>query len=156
MVTTEEGQAHGSGRSVNGYHLLDALTASHEAGPEPLFTRFGGHAHAVGFSMPAQGLAALRERMQRHSAERLTPEMLKPEIVCDAEVPPEDVTPELFAWIERCAPFGMGNAEPVFLTRGFRLTALPRVIQQRHICLTLAGPRGPRNGKPWAGAAADR
>ena len=55
VLTHEDGQAHGSGRSIEGFHLLDALTAVHamqeqngDAGDDgSLFTRFGGHAHAV-------------------------------------------------------------------------------------------------------------
>src|SRR4029077_9347639 len=50
VLTHEEGHAHGSGRSIEGFHLLDALTAVHGElnSSDALFTRFGGHAHAVG------------------------------------------------------------------------------------------------------------
>ncbi len=62
VMTTQDGDAHGSGRSIGGFHLLDALTAVHEPG---LFHRFGGHAHAVGFSLPATALAELRPACAR-------------------------------------------------------------------------------------------
>ena len=79
VLTHEDGHAHGSGRSIEGFHLLDALTAVHAQAvhgqtgtPDALFTRFGGHAHAVGFSMPSDRMNLLRERMQLYGASRLT------------------------------------------------------------------------------------
>jgi single-stranded-DNA-specific exonuclease len=137
VMNTEDGQAHGSGRSIAGYHLLDALTASHDAGPDPLFTRFGGHAHAVGFSLPSDRLTLLRERIRSHSSSRLTDEMLTPQLSCDLELPAEELCLDLLRWVERCAPFGIGNPEPVFLTRGLLLSAAPRIIKERHVCLPL-------------------
>ncbi len=68
VLTHENGQAHGSGRSIEGFHLLDALTAIHAADCDDglLFTRFGGHAHAVGFSLPSAKLDLLRHRMTEY------------------------------------------------------------------------------------------
>jgi single-stranded-DNA-specific exonuclease len=56
VLTHADGNAHGSGRSIPGFHLLDAITAADTGAPTPtapLFHRFGGHAHAVGFSLPS-------------------------------------------------------------------------------------------------------
>ena len=60
-----------------------------------------------------------------------------PQIQCDVEVDGADLTRELVGWIDRCAPFGMGNPEPVFLTRGLRLSAAPRIIKEQHVSLPL-------------------
>jgi single-stranded-DNA-specific exonuclease len=136
VLTEEDGQSHGSGRSIAGFHLLDALTSIHEDG---LFTRFGGHAHAVGFSLPKARLELLRERLRAYARGLLTGEMLTPEVHCDIEVAFEELTPDLYHWLERCAPFGMENPEPVFLCRNLMLNAAPRIIQDRHVCLQLAG-----------------
>ncbi len=134
VLTSADGEAHGSGRSVPGYHLLDAITHAHR---EPIFTRFGGHAHAVGFSLPAHHIHLLRSRMQSHSTANLLPESLLPTIPCDAELTPADLTFDLLRWIERCAPFGIGNPEPIFLVRALTLTGPPRIIKQTHVCLPL-------------------
>lgn len=136
VMTTQDGDAHGSGRSIQGFHLLDALTAVHQT---TLFHRFGGHAHAVGFSLPAAGLAELRTRMSAHSLLHLTSEALVPEIVVDAELAVGELTVDLARWMERLQPFGMGNPEPVFFTRGLTLSATPRILKEVHICLPLAG-----------------
>jgi single-stranded-DNA-specific exonuclease len=137
VLTSEDEDAHGSGRSIPGFHLLDAITAAHEAGP--VFTRFGGHAHAVGFSLPKQRMDLLRETLRQHTSVHLTAELLVPEIAIDAELAPDEITGELIGWLDQLAPYGMGNNEPVFLARGLELSGAPRIIKERHVCLPLTG-----------------
>ncbi len=140
LVLTHEGEdAHGSGRSVAGFHLLDALTAAHGSGEAPIFSRFGGHAHAVGFSLPSANLGALRTALRGHTATHLTAELLVPEIVIDAEVEADAINRDLLGWLERMGPFGQGHAEPVLICRGLTLCGEPRVIKESHICLPLKG-----------------
>ena len=136
VLTHEDGEAHGSGRSIPGYHLLDAITAVHDE-DSSLFTRFGGHAHAVGFSLLSERVPFLRERLERHSTAALDREMLVPALEYDAEVNLAEVDMQFHQWLERCGPFGMGNREPVFVSRGARLAAEIRVIKDRHVCLEL-------------------
>jgi single-stranded-DNA-specific exonuclease len=139
VLTHEDGHAHGSGRSIEGFHLLDALTAVHGEihAQDALFTRFGGHAHAVGFSMPSDRMALLRERMQLYGSSRLTETILTPPLRCDAEILLNGLTPDFFDWLRRCEPFGIGNREPIFVTRGLILTAPVRLIKEKHVCLQL-------------------
>ena len=144
ILTHADGSAHGSGRSIPGFHLLDAITAADTVDPTaPLFHRFGGHAHAVGFSLPSSRVPLLRERIKAYSTTRLSTSLLIPELEYDAELLQSDFTPELAGWIARCAPFGIGNHEPIFLTRNVTLAAPIRLIQERHICLQLAQPGTP-------------
>jgi len=156
IVTHAEGDAHGSGRSVPGFHLLDAITyangaADAEGSAEPLFHRFGGHAHAVGFSLPSDRLPLLRARMRAYASTHLTPTLLIPRLDYDAELTLSDITPELMAWIARLAPFGIGNPEPVFLSRNVTLAAPVRLIQEKHISLQLmqSEPRQREPEKQW-------
>ena len=143
VLTHEDGQAHGSGRSIQGFHLLEALTAVHSAsngvdGIEAnagLFSRFGGHAHAVGFSLPSERVELLRDRMQRYGASLLTGTLLTPNLTCDAEVSLSELTQDFFEWLTRCGPFGIGNREPIFVSREVTLTAEVRLIKELHICL---------------------
>ena len=155
VIRSEAGEAHGSGRSIPGFHLLDALTAAHApegATGECLFTRFGGHAHAVGFSLPSHRLPVLRSSLRAHSRTTLRPELLSPCLKCDLEVDPAELTLDLLRWLERCEPFGMGNPEPLLLTRGLVLTGTPRILQDRHLCLPLSpAPNGQtRNAMGWS------
>ena len=137
VLTTEGVDAHGSGRSIPGFHLLDAITAAHSSGP--IFHRFGGHAHAVGFSLPAERLAQLRSGLNRHTLTHLAEDLLVPSLTIDAEVEPSALTRDLLAWLERLSPFGMGNPEPVLLARKLTLSGAPRLIKEKHVCLPLEG-----------------
>src|SRR6185312_7639732 len=92
VLTHEDGHAHGSGRSIAGFHLLDALTFVHEI--DSLFTRFGGHSHAVGFSLPSDRVEILRSRMRAYGARLLSESMLAPPLECDSEISFSDITPE--------------------------------------------------------------
>ncbi len=151
VLTSEEGQSHGSGRSIDGFHLLDALTAVHGAGNNALFTRFGGHAHAVGFSLPTDRLAELRERMRLRSSTLLIGATLVPRLRCDLELDAAEITLDMLRWLDRCAPFGMGNPEPVLVSCGLRLSAPPRIIKEKHVCLSVdVGSGKPLNAMGWS------
>ncbi len=134
LVISRNGEeAHGSGRSIRAFHLLNALESC--AG---LFTRFGGHAHAVGFSLPAANLPELRERLDEYARARLTLADFEPSLNFDAELSLDQVTPEFFKLLQRLEPFGVGNPQPVFVARGARLMASPRNIKDKHVKLRLA------------------
>jgi single-stranded-DNA-specific exonuclease len=153
VVTHEDGQAYGSGRSVSGFHLLDALTAVDGEGAEKLFARFGGHAHAVGFSLASERVGELRERMERYAEERKDAGGAVVELECDAEVRLGDLTEEFLATLEQMGPFGMGNAEPVLLSRGVRLSTAMKVIKERHLRVTVEDVA---NGASFGGMAWSR
>src|SRR5215467_9081260 len=131
LVIAREGEeAHGSGRSISAFHLLDALESCHE-----LFTRFGGHAHAVGFALPSKDVPVLKQRMNIYAQTKLKPEDLVHHSVIDAEIPLAAVTPELFENLGRLEPFGHGNPEPVFSSHAVSLLLPPKVIKEKHIKL---------------------
>jgi single-stranded-DNA-specific exonuclease len=56
---------------------------------------------------------------------------------CDTEMLLSDLTQDFFDWLTRCEPFGIGNREPVFITRGLTLVAPVRIIKEKHVCLQL-------------------
>jgi len=135
IITHEDGQAYGSGRSVRGFHLLDALTSIHSAGETVLLTRFGGHAYAVGFSLPSSVVAELRRRMEAYTAAHLPSSDQAETLDCDAELELAELTPEFMAVFEQLGPFGIGNADPIFVSLGVRLLAAPKIIKERHLRL---------------------
>jgi single-stranded-DNA-specific exonuclease len=149
VITHEDGQAYGSGRSVKGFHLLDALTAVHAENGDSLLTRFGGHAHAVGFSLPSERVGELRERLQRYAATHAG-EPVAETLACDAEVALSELTPEFLGMLERLGPFGMGNAEPVFVSRGVRLAGALKVIKERHLKLSVEDGGTRFGGMAWS------
>jgi single-stranded-DNA-specific exonuclease len=136
VIAIETGEAYGSGRSVPGFHLLQAIEGCKE-----LFTRFGGHAHAVGFSLPASRLEELKSRLETWAS--LNVEDAAPILRCHAVLPLDQITEALYGWLRRLEPLGNGNEEPIFVAYNVRLAAPARAIKDRHVCLQLAqGARG--------------
>jgi single-stranded-DNA-specific exonuclease len=138
VLSHEGGEAHGSGRSIRAFHLLDALESCRD-----LFTRYGGHSHAVGFSLPSARVPELRAHLDEYARLRLTPADFEPILDLDAELNLEQVTPELFQALERLEPFGQGNPEPIFSARAVRLMAPPKILKDKHIKLKLAAALAP-------------
>jgi single-stranded-DNA-specific exonuclease len=132
VISRDGDEVHGSGRSIRAFHLLNALESC-----APLFTRFGGHAHAVGFSMPAANLPELSAHLDGYARARLTLADFEPILDVDAKLPFDEITPELFQALRRLEPFGMGNPEPVFAARNLSLLAPPRVMKEKHVKLKL-------------------
>jgi single-stranded-DNA-specific exonuclease len=133
VVSIEDGIAHGSGRSVDGFHLLNAIESCAD-----LFTRFGGHAFAIGFAMPADTLPELKRRLRLYAEEHLatrTPEHI---LRIHAELPLDRITPVLYGWLRKLEPLGHGNPEPIFIARKARLLAPPRLMKDRHVRLELS------------------
>jgi len=133
VVSVEDDVAHGSGRSVDGFQLLDALESCAD-----LFTRFGGHAFAVGFAMPAPNLPELKRRLRLHCDKHLAGRQPEHVLRIHAELPLDRITPVLAGFLRKLEPLGHGNPEPVFVARGVRLATAPRLMKERHIRLELA------------------
>lgn len=156
LVLSREGEeSHGSGRSIPAFHLLNALESCHE-----LFSRYGGHAHAVGFALPAANVQVLCERLDAYARARLTPADFEPQIEVDAALPLEAVTPELHHALCLLEPFGMDNPEPVFTARAVRLMAPPQAVKDKHVRLRVAANRpaevlttAAASGREFAGGA---
>jgi single-stranded-DNA-specific exonuclease len=133
VVSIEDDVAYGSGRSVDGFQLLNAIESCAD-----LFTRFGGHAFAVGFALPATSLPELKRRLRLYAEEHLAAREPEQLLHIHAELPLDRITSVLAGWLRKMEPFGHGNLEPVFVARGVRLLAPPRIMKERHLRLELA------------------
>ena len=120
VVSVEDGVAHGSGRSVEGFQLLNALESCAD-----LFTRFGGHAYAVGFAMPAERLDELKRRLTEYGAKEMAGRAPEHVLRIDAELELDRITPVLVGWLRKMEPLGHGNPEPVFLAQKARVLTAP-------------------------------
>jgi single-stranded-DNA-specific exonuclease len=130
VLGVANGVAQGSGRSIEAFHLLEALEGMRE-----LFTKFGGHAHAAGLTLPETSLTDFRERLRAWAAERLTPEDMRHTVEVDAVVEFGEVNDALWRALEQIAPFGMGNRQPLFGARGVQLAGPPQIWKEKHIRL---------------------
>jgi single-stranded-DNA-specific exonuclease len=152
VITHEGGTAYGSGRSVKGFHLLDALTAVHGEQSAALLTRFGGHAHAVGFALPSPQVPELRARMVRYAGESDSRPTDSIEVEYDAEMRLGEISAEFLDALGQLGPFGTGNADPLFVSRGVRLAAPVKVVKERHLRVKLedAEDGTSLSGMAWA------
>jgi len=130
----------GSGRS---YPAYDISAAVRRAG-DGLLTRSGGHVQACGFALADDGhVPVFAERLRQDAGERLTDNDLGPTLDVDADLPLEDVSWSLVETVERFSPFGCGNAEPSFISRGLHVISSRTVgADGRHLNLVARSPRG--------------
>jgi single-stranded-DNA-specific exonuclease len=133
VISRDGDEAHGSGRSIAAFHLLHAI----ESCPE-LFSRYGGHAHAVGFALPSANVEKLRQHLDQYARARLTPADFEPQLEFDRELPLGEVTPELHQALLLLEPFGMENREPVFAARAVRLMTSPQAVKDKHVRLRVS------------------
>ncbi len=141
MVGVREGMGRGSARSIEAFHLLNALKEC-----EGHLTRLGGHKYAAGLSIEPGQLPAFRASFERVAGRLLTDEDLVARCKVDALVSPGELDARSVEAVQRLAPFGSGNPEPVFASR--RLVTSPRLLKNKreggvdHLKLTLeAAPR---------------
>jgi single-stranded-DNA-specific exonuclease len=126
----EDGTGHGSARSGEGFHMLDALTECAD-----ILEAFGGHAHAAGLGVRRENVAELRRRLNEHAARIMREEGDdgQPSLEYDLELPADALSLDLCAELEALEPFGAGWPRPVFVTRNLRVVGEPRVLKERHL-----------------------
>lgn len=139
LITGSEDGAKGSGRSIEGYHMFEALFACRE-----LFTRFGGHAMAAGLSLPMENIELLRERL--NAACTLTEEQLTPTLRIEKQLAFSEIDMELARELAMLAPFGKGNRTPLFGSKKIRADRFFLIGKNADILrFTLSeGENGPR------------
>ncbi len=150
VISVEDGPngkiAHGSGRSVDGFALLAAIESCAD-----LFTRFGGHAFAVGFALPAEKLPELKLRLRVYAEQYLAAREPERLLRIHAELPLDRITPVLAGWLKKLEPLGHGNPEPLFLARNARLVKAPHIMKARHLALELAQDAITASSEPTTG-----
>lgn len=118
-IVYQRGQAtsRGSGRSIPDFDITGALRSCQE-----MLLRFGGHRQAAGFTAENERLPAIKEALLRQAALELAAVELSPAIAIDAGLPLSRLRGEEIRWLLRLEPFGQGNPEPTFLSRGVLVT----------------------------------
>lgn len=121
-----------SGRSIEGFNLVEALNRCAES-----LEKFGGHEMAAGLTIREEKLDVFAAEFRRVARELLSDERLQPCLRLDHEVAFSDLTLDLLRWHEMLQPFGNGNPLPLFFAREVESVATPRVINDKHLVLRL-------------------
>ncbi|HRX61123.1 MAG TPA: single-stranded-DNA-specific exonuclease RecJ [Candidatus Competibacter sp.] len=129
-----DGQLKGSGRSVEGVHLRDALAAvaTHEPG---LIDHFGGHAMAVGLTLAAEHLERFHQAFDAEIRHWLSADDLHGRLLSDGELEPDDFSLEVAELLREAGPWGQGFPEPLF--DGIFEVVSHRVLKDQHLKMLL-------------------
>lgn len=130
----ENGEAKGSGRSIEGCDLVAALTEC-----DDLMIKYGGHKMAAGATLREENLPEFRRRFNEAVRKQLTEEQLVPTVKVDGDVRLAQLTPKFFNIIKRMEPFGPKNMRPVFVSEGVQHYRKPRTVGKggAHLKLSL-------------------
>ncbi len=133
IVNIDDKMASGSSRSIPEFNIINALSQC-----TGFLARYGGHAQAAGFTMPAKNLPLLQQALLELAASQLKAVDLCPRINIDAEVSLTELSDETYRLIQRLAPFGKGNPVPIFVSRGVQVTGCRTMgADQQHLRLKL-------------------
>jgi single-stranded-DNA-specific exonuclease len=148
IIGGEGTEWRGSGRSIAGFDLADALREC-----DDLLLRHGGHAMAAGLSIHPDRIDALRERLNQLARNSLTAEQLQPPLLLDAEVAPGDLTMEGVRELDRLAPMGQGNPSVKLVLRNATLARAPRRmgVEGRHVKMQVRVARTEWEAVWWEG-----
>ncbi|MBP7865660.1 MAG: single-stranded-DNA-specific exonuclease RecJ [Acidobacteria bacterium] len=128
VLSIENGEAHGSGRSTSKFHLLRALQHC-----DPLLARYGGHALAAGLSLLSENIDQLRRNINEYATGEIQPADLMPELSIDSLLDLNQISFKLLDEINELAPFGEGNPIPVFASRNVKIYSGPWLLKDKHL-----------------------
>lgn len=116
VIGFNDGAGKGSARSIRGFHMVEGLRLC--AG---YLDKFGGHEYAAGLSIKTEKIEPFAAAFEGAAREYLTPEDLLPLLEIDAPLSLPDIGLSLMRELEALKPFGIGNPEPLFMTRGLEV-----------------------------------
>jgi single-stranded-DNA-specific exonuclease len=126
------GLGKGSGRSIDGLSLVEALTLC-----ESHLEKFGGHEMAAGLVIKEENFVGFVEAFRAAARSLLRDDDLQPRLHLDHELTFPELNSELLRWHQALEPFGNGNLQPTFFARGVEPAVEPQVIKEKHLALRL-------------------
>src|SRR3989338_2206791 len=123
VISLEEDTGVGSARSIDGFHIFEALTNSSR-----FLENFGGHKHAAGLTIKRENIEAFRESINEFARTALSADDLIPVLEIDCEVPLSHLSNNLIKLIELLEPYGEGNPVPLFCTRRLKVKTPPVIL----------------------------
>ena len=132
LIAPDEEVGKGSARSIEGFHLLGALTECQD-----LLLSFGGHSLAAGLTISREEVGLFRERINEVAQSQLGPKDLIPKLNIDAPLSLKEMSLELIESLGRLHPFGAGNPRPVFSSTQVDFLDPPFLVRNNHLKLRL-------------------
>ena len=132
VLSITDGHAKGSGRSLPGFSLFDAIAAC-----EPLLLNFGGHELAAGVGLAEENIPAFRECINAYAAAHF-PDMPVKELHLDCKLRPSQIDLEKLQLLAAMEPFGAGNPTPLFGLFDMQLDNIMPVSSGKHLRLSVS------------------
>ncbi|MBQ9414812.1 MAG: single-stranded-DNA-specific exonuclease RecJ, partial [Clostridia bacterium] len=129
LLSVNDGVAKGSGRSIEGFSLFDAIASCSD-----MLLNFGGHQLAAGLGIPADRIDEFRERINAYAASM--PDMPVPELRLDFRLPPTQISVDKLEKLQLLEPYGVGNPSPLFALMRMQVTNITGVAG-KHTRLSL-------------------
>ncbi len=146
----ENGLGKGSGRSIDGLNLVEALTLC-----AATLEKFGGHEMAAGLALRQENFARFAEAFRSAARDMLSEEALQRRLRLDHELPFMEIDVEFLRWHELLQPFGSGNPQPVFFARAVEPIVPPRIVNEKHLIFRLRQAGRSRRAVYFDGAATE-
>ncbi|MCI9286421.1 MAG: single-stranded-DNA-specific exonuclease RecJ [Clostridia bacterium] len=131
LVSFEDGAAKGSGRSIPGFDLHEALCKCSN-----FLEKYGGHEMAVGLSLKEENFESFKQELVKIAKESKVDEIL-PVIYIDGTVKQEDMKMDFVKELHKLEPFGEGNKMPLFAYKGLKINSIRALTEGKHLKLTL-------------------
>ena len=128
LLTTIDGVAKGSARSINGFNIYEALQKC-----EDLLLHFGGHQAAAGLALELEKVKEFRTRFNEVLKLSITSDDLLQEITIDSKIKFSEITPKFLRILDQFSPFGPGNLRPLFLAEEVHIVNTPRIVGNNHL-----------------------
>jgi len=132
MLSTVDGLAKGSARSIRGFNIYDALKEC-----DDLLIQFGGHEYAAGLTLPEDKIDDFRLRFNAIVNKKLGEKEFEPELLIDSEIQLEEITPKFWTILRQFEPFGPLNPKPNFIAKGVKAVGNPTIVGNGHLKLKL-------------------
>ncbi|MGB5287478.1 MAG: single-stranded-DNA-specific exonuclease RecJ [Ignavibacteriaceae bacterium] len=128
LLTTIDGVAKGSARSINGFNIYAALQKC-----EDLLLHFGGHQAAAGLALEVEKIDEFRVKFNKVLKSSITSKDLLQEINIDSKLKFSEISPKFLRILDQFSPFGPANLRPVFLAEDVHIANTPRIVGNNHI-----------------------
>ncbi len=145
VITVKDGVGKGSCRSIRNFNMYEALRSA-----DDLLIQYGGHTMAAGFSVRAENIEPLRQRLQVYAAAHLAASDYIPTVAVDWTLPLEDISLALIDELSLLEPYGMANSRPVFASPRCRLAEVRTIGKERNHLRIVAGEKRRVSGVGWS------
>ncbi len=128
IISIEDGMGYGSIRSIEGINIIEVLDTCKD-----ILENYGGHNQAAGITLKSENIPILHERVNKYLFENYPEELFIPRVNIDFEIELSRINESFYENIRLLEPFGIGNPQPVFLTRDVIVESEVDILSDKHI-----------------------